>query len=67
VIILRFKVEKLLFDNEVDHICTTSDIKEVEKVCKELDGCDFNTTVYINGKFDDIYMDDEIFEFLKSV
>ena len=51
-----FKVDKVMYDRQTETICTTSDINELIRTCKYIDG-DFNVTVWIDGDFEDIYMD----------
>lgn len=57
---LLFKVDKVHYERQTETICTTSDIEELILACKRIDG-DYNVTVWIDGKFKDVYMDpDEI-------
>lgn len=54
---ILFKVDRVLYNFETETICTTSDEDEVINVCNEMEDEDFIVTLWVDGKFVDVYRD----------
>lgn len=56
-----FKIDKVLYERQTETLCITSNIEELIQICR-LINCDYNVTVWIDGKFVDVFMDPDEFE-----
>lgn len=58
------KVKKVLYNYETETVLITSNKEELIRTCNDIDD-DYNVTVWIDGKFDNAYLDMEEHEIME--